>query len=577
MTAVIQAKRKMPVGMDDFKKIRETCYFVDKTSFISDFLRNHNEVTLLTRPRRFGKTLLMSMMDCFLSMDRKDECRHLFDGLMVSRDAVSMQEQGARPVVSLTFKDIKQPTWQYMLGSLAACLSQCFSRHLFLEDSHALTDTERMLFRRICRKQASYPELSRALLDLTRMLRKHFGKPAVVLLDEYDTPVQYAWQQGFYDDCIAFMKVLLGSVLKGNSSLDFALVTGVLRIAKESIFSGLNNLDVCSVIRPKFSSACGFTKDEINSMAKDLDFEDKLWEVADWYDGYRFSGIGIYNPWSVVSYIDNGFRARAYWANTSGNGILRKLLPQASGRRARDLRELLGGKPLFSAVDEGVIYSGIESNEDALLTMLLTTGYLTPAHDADMDSDMLPLVIPNNEIRKVYAKEILEVLASGACFGDYRRMLEQMLRGDAERFGESLQSILSAMASAFDTASDKQEAFYHGLMLGLVATLHGNGYQVKSNGESGNGRFDIAIFPMDASRPGVLMEFKAASGIEGLRDLAQEARKQIDAKGYMEEFRSRGIGTVWGYGIAFAGKSIALAADSGKPSVADDRLRGLSH
>ena len=548
---------KMPVGIEDFRELRQgPYYFVDKTDFIRRLLDDHSKVTLFTRPRRFGKTLTMSMLEWFFSLEKADESGSLFDGLAISKEAAYMQQRGQYPVLFVSLKDLKDLTWPQMLDSIGSWISNWFIAHEYLATSEKIDDVLRQRFLSLKRQEAGQNEMQLALAILLKMMHQHFGKPVILLIDEYDAPIQQAWENGFYKEAIAFMKTFLGSVLKGNPDLSFAVLTGVLRVAKESIFSDLNNLDVCSLLRDKYSDVFGFTEAEVGLMLQSLQKEGKLPELKQWYDGYRIGRTEIYNPWSVINYIGNGCLPRAYWVRTSGNSILRSLLVQADELRIKMVRSLLDGRSVRVTLDESVIYPEIGQNQGALFTLLLTTGYLTVAEVISESDDRYALRIPNEEIRKLYSTEILNSLAQGVTKNAFDDLFDYLVEGNGEDFARQLEQIMKAVVSVYDTAN--KESFYHGFMLGMTALFLGKDYTVESNRESGYGRFDLAIFPQAKEKAGVVMEFKVAEKEVDLPGKAAEALQQIEEKGYLTAFRQRKIKDVWKYGIAFCGKKVCV-------------------
>lgn len=554
------ANSQMPIGVTDFKKTLEEYYFVDKTDFLRQFLDGHSEVTLITRPRRFGKSMLMSMVDWFFAADKRERSQGLFDHLAIARAGQAyMDQRGSRPVISVSLKAIGGLSWQEMQAEFQTNMQISFDRYRPLLKHPALDQDDRDFLRGILSRTAPEADYKYILKRLAALLQHVYAKPVVILIDEYDAPLQHAWENGYYKEAIEFYRGMYNVAFKENEYLDFAVLTGVLRIAKESIFSGLNSLDVCPVTRDLYASACGFTPAEVAKMAEEIGFQDKLPELQAWYDGYHFGSEEIYNPWSVINYVHHHFQPRPYWMNTSANGILKNLLSQADRKRIAQVQGLLEGKSVRALLREGMIYADIGRHDEDLFSMMLTTGYLTPVDCQPTDSELLTkLVLPNKEVRSVYAGEILQNLSDGLERTDFYIMLEDMLEGNSEEFEEYLQLIIQEIASAFDTAVNKQESFYHGLMLGLTAMLHGRGYQVKSNGEAGYGRFDIAIFPLTKQGAGVVLEFKTAADTDGLMIAAQEAVQQIAERDYLAEFRARGVETVWAYGIGFAGKNIYL-------------------
>lgn len=550
-------KKAMPIGIDDFGTLRAGYYFVDKTDFIRQLIDEHSAVTLLTRPRRFGKTLTMSMLDYFFSLQREQESRSLFDGLAVERAGQKyMQERGQYPVIFVSLKDLKDITWEKMLDSFRSWISNWFISCAYLEESPRVDEDLKARFTALKQRKADISEMQMFFAIWMEMLRQHHGKKVILLIDEYDAPIQQAWENGFYKECISFMKQMLGSVLKGNENLEFAVMTGVLRVAKESIFSDLNNLDVCSVLSTRYDDVIGFTPDEVKKMAEDLGMSDKLPEIKQWYDGYRFGQTEMYNPWSVINFFRNG-EFGDYWVNTSANGILHVLLEHADAERIEALQNLLAGGTISVTLNERVIYEDIGRDKSALYTLLLTTGYLTAESASRTRRNRYALRIPNDEIRDVYATEILNHLAHGIDTDTFDDLFDYLFHGDHVRFARQLQKILTGMASTFDTAN--KESFYHGFMLGLTALLQGSGYAVESNRESGYGRFDLAIFPKDAQKAGVIMEFKAAANEDELQTKAEEALAQIEDRAYDTEFKKRGLTEVWKYGMAFCGKKIYVA------------------
>lgn len=412
--------KAMPIGVEDFCELRKGYYFVDKTRFIRQLLDEHSKVTLLTRPRRFGKTLTMSMLDWFFSIDKADKGHDLFAGLDIERAGASyMGACGQYPVVFLTFKDTNGLSWEMMQGLFSSYISMLFLRYTYLLDSPRVQDPLKKRFQQIVEMEADEARLSAALTLLMEMLRQHYGRQVILLIDEYDAPVQQAWENGFYRECIAFLKQLLGSALKSNDNLAFAVLTGVLRVAKESIFSDLNNLDVCSVLSTRYDDVIGFTSEEVTEMAHDLGREDRLPEIRRWYDGYHFGEVEIYNPWSVINFFRND-RFGDYWVNTSGNGILRALLEKADAQRIEALQTLLDGDTIQVTLNERVIYEDIGRDKSALYTILLLTGYLTTTTSVATRRNRYALRIPNKEIRDIYATEILNHMRQNSKSEAYR-------------------------------------------------------------------------------------------------------------------------------------------------------------
>lgn len=548
--------KPMPIGVDDFAEARRHYYFVDKTKFISEFWRQHGAATLITRPRRFGKTMTLSMLKYFFSEENAAENRKLFDGLEVSEDAAVMAEQGKRPVLFLTLKEWKFVDWETMQGGVAVFWQDYYNRYDFLLKSEKIGEPEKEIFREILMGRAGVPRLMSALTFLIDLLARYTGKPVVLLLDEYDAPIQSAWERGYYAQAIDFMRVMLTGALKTNLSLDFAVLTGVLRVAKESIFSDLNNLQVASLLSGLYPTAMGFTTDEVAKMAKDLGKEEKMDEIRDWYDGYQFCGEEIYNPWSVVNYFGHHCEVGPYWVNTSGNGILKELMRYASLEQMENIHRLLQGGTVQAFLREGVIYSDIGEDEDALYTMLLTTGYLTSVR-AEMQGleREYTLRVPNKEILSLFSIEVVKRFQKGLSKSSFVRLMQAFLSGNKGRVEMGLSRYLEVLASTFDTAG--KEAFYHGFVLGMTALLI-PAYEVRSNRESGYGRYDIAVFPKEKGKAGLILEFKTAEKEDDIEKKADEAIGQIESRDYRAEFRAQGVEPVYAYGIAFCGKQVTV-------------------
>lgn len=548
-------KLAMPIGVDDFKKVRENYYFVDKSGFLSDFFPGHAEVTLFTRPRRFGKTLMLSMLRYFFDIEGAEEHRKLFDGLAISQDAAMMAKMGTRPVLSFSMHSWKADDWETMQYMIAEGLRETVVRKFKrLLQSPRVDESDRMALQSIYHGKASIEELRTAPALILRMLEADDGKKAVFLLDEYDTPIQWAWAHGFYPQAIDFFRVFLTSALKTNPSLDFAVLTGVLRISKESIFSDLNNLDVGSVLRPKFPMAFGFTQEDVTKMATDLGRADKLQELRAWYDGYRIGGEEIYNPWSVIQYFSRDCTPQTYWVNTSGNAILAELMRTADREHFETLETLMQGGTVTAYLREGVIYDEIGEDEDALCTMLVTTGYLTVAATEEAGSETeYTLRLPNLEMRRLFGIEIVKRYQHGFGKSALVRLMRAFLHGDVRRVEEGLTKYLLKLASFYDAAKDK-ESFYHGFVLGMTAILVED-YTVRSNRESGYGRYDLVAVPKRKGEEGFLLEFKTAETEDAMEEKAQEALVQMEDKKYLGELDLDGR-TMHSYGVAFCGKKV---------------------
>ena len=554
-----ERKRPMPVGIEDFRElIQREYYFVDKTRFIRELLDAQGKITLITRPRRFGKTLTLSMLRYFFDMEDAEENRELFRGLDIGRAGTQyMREQGTRPVVFLTIKEVQAGKFSGMIAKLSEVLRQLYGQLEYLKASESLSKQDRDYFMAVLDKTESEENLQFALANLMKMLEKHHGRTPILLLDEYDAPILSAWENGYYKEGIDFMRGFLGSALKTSPSLYFAVLTGVTRVSKESIFSGLNNLRVCSVLSDAYCDIFGFTQEEAARLMEACGVGDKLPELKRWYDGYRFGSQEIYNPWSVICYISEGCKFQRYWLNVSGNSILKVLLEHVDERRKEELQQLLQLKDasVEALVDEGTIYSDIREDENALYMMLLTTGYLKSIKTWQDRRGRwwCRLQIPNREVLLAYEDEILGKVVGRGNRVTLFEMLDAMTAGKAGLFQKHLGKILKDSVSYHDTA--QPESFYHGLILGFGVLMEDE-YRVESNRESGYGRFDIAFFPLKDGAPGVVLELKSAKSEEAMEGAAKEAQRQIEEKAYLAELSRQGVKEVWKYGIAFCGKKV---------------------
>ena len=546
---------RMPIGRDDFEDVRSGhYYFVDKTGFLADFLKNHAKVTLFTRPRRFGKTLTLSMMRYFLDIEHAEEHRRLFDGLAITGDDEVMKQQGTRPVLFLTLKEWGAASWKEQQTYIRLNLGDLFSQYDFLLED-APKEREREIFQEILYGKGELAIYSKGLAFRMRLMERHYGKKPVLLLDEYDAPVQSAWEHGYYPDSINFFRKFFSEALKTNPSLEFAVLTGVLRITKENIFSALNNLEVDSIFRLHHPEAFGFTAEEVARMTRDFECEEKLSEIQHWYDGYRFAGQEIYNPWSVVNYFHQGCKPLTYWVNTSGNSILGEMLLHSRSQVLDRFETILQGGSIMSRVREDIIYNEIYKNESALYTMLVTTGYLTTKRVVDDElGQQAELILPNRELRSLFRIEVLERYQSDDMYINVEDLMRAFAAGDIETVRDGLSQYIEVLTSSFDAQKGK-ESFYHGFVLGLTATLTGD-YRIRSNRESGFGRYDIAAFPRKAGERGMVIECKQAESENALETKAQEALEQIKDRDYDAEFRAQGIEGVLHYGISFCGKHV---------------------
>ncbi|MEF2666283.1 MAG: AAA family ATPase [Lachnospira eligens] len=555
-SVVYNRKRPCPVGITSYKEVSNECYYVDKTLLIRDIIDNHSKVYLFTRPRRFGKTLTMDMVRTFFEKTDTDTSIYFKDKYIWRAGAAYKEKQGQYPVIFLTFKDAHQSTWQDMYASLCFTLRNEFLRHIELMTSARLSDYDKKYLKSILDDEATIIDYQFALGKLSAMLSKHYGRNVIVIIDEYDTPIQQGHIFGYYDEVIGFMRNLLSAVLKDNPSLELGILTGILRIAKESLFSGLNNLVVNTILDDEYSQYFGFTEEEVSAMAQYYGVSDRLGEIKEWYDGYMFGRTGIYNPWSVINYFNNKCVPKAFWSRTSGNEIIGELFNSADTTFADNLLRLLQGSTVQAIVDTDIIYPEINGDIDTIYSFLLVAGYLRVSeHIGSLyDNPICALSIPNYEIKSVFQKEIIDRyngIFTGALL---RNFAESIRTGNAHLLTETLQQYFLQSASVFDTA---HEDFYHGVVFGMLAVLSDN-YYISSNRESGEGRFDIELQPKSRGGHGYIIEFKACKEAE-LEKMAGSAVRQIQQKSYTANLEKHGVSGIGMFGVAFSGKKVSVA------------------
>jgi hypothetical protein len=533
-------------------------YYVDKTLLIKELLDRKAYVSLFTRPRRFGKTLNMDMLRVFFEISEEDTSRYFTDKAIWKSGAEYREHQGKYPVIFLSFKDVKFDSWEATFVKISELLQEEFGRHSELKDSGRLKDYEIDFFRKVLNGQASEVELSASLEKLSKMLKEHHSIAPIIIIDEYDTPIQEGYAKEFYDEIIGFMRNFFSGAFKDNSNLSYGFLTGILRIAQESIFSGLNNLKINSILDEQYSEYFGFTAQEVRQMAEDYHVPEKYAEICDWYDGYRFGASDIFNPWSVINYFGHACKPRAYWVSTSSNDIIGEIMTGATAELYEKLNSLLQGNTVLTYIDTDVVYPRIRENPSSVYSFLLVTGYLklVSAELSMGDGYMCEVALPNKEIAYVYKKEILEKLDSLIPQSTAISIQEALYTGNADDLQQRLETLLLQSASYYDTAG---EMFYHGLMLGLTAMMDDR-YLVASNRESGEGRYDLALEPKGTALPGILIELKAErnASAEELKSLAKAALEQIDKRKYDAGLKAKGVKKVLKYGVAFSGKSVEI-------------------
>ena len=545
----------LPIGVSDFKKAVKEYYYVDKTLLIKELIDMKPQVVLFTRPRRFGKTLNMDMLRTFFEISAEDTSVYFKDKKIWEYGKLYQDYQGKYPVVFLTLKDVKFDNWEDTLEQLKSVIQREFSRHQELGNHQSLDEYEKKFYRNIIAGTGRDVDWMNALSMLTMMLHKVHGKAPIVIIDEYDTPIQEGHLYGFYEKIIRFMRNFFSAGLKDNEHVSFSVMTGILRAAKESMFSGMNNLKVYSVMDERFGSYFGFTETEVRWMAAYYGAEEKFMEVRKWYDGYRFGNTEIYNPWSVINYFADHCVAKAYWTSTGSNEIIGEILGQATPEIMEHLWNLLQGNDVLTYVDTNVIYPEIPNNPFSIYSFLLVAGYLKYVRIQQLEDGnyMTQVAIPNKEISLVYEKEILLRMADRISPSMAIRVKQALYGGDVEKLEIYLNALLMESVSYYDTAN---EAFYHGMMLGLCAVMNQE-YYLKSNRESGLGRFDIQMQPRRNELPGILIEIK--DGNQGnLELLADEALKQIEDRCYDEELKANGCRQILKFGIAFSKKQAVV-------------------
>ena len=566
---------KLPVGIDDFRKLREShFYYVDKTRLIEQLLLNWSEVTLFTRPRRFGKTLNMSMLKSFFDIGTD---KALFDGLYISGNKELCDEyMGKYPVIFLSLKGVEGLTYEEAFEAFVRIMGKEVNRVSFLADSDKLTQIEREQYKGLTiikngRLAFDKEKLISSLQLLSQLLYKHYGKKTVILIDEYDVPLDKAFQNGYYNEMVSLIRGLFGQALKTNEFLQFAVLTGCLRISKESIFTGLNNFKVMSITDSRFDEQFGFTDEEVRKLLSDYGMDSHFDEVKEWYDGYHFGRADVYCPWDVINHADHlrddsDAKPQTYWINSSGNSLVRRLINRADSSTKDEIERLIAGEAIEKVIRQDLTYDEIENSIDNIWSVLFTTGYLTKIGEVklpDSESYAYMLVIPNKEVREVFVLQIQEWFkAVVANDNDAMKLLSKaILDKDEEILARQLNIVMGRMISILDTKApdDMKENFYHGLLLGLLRGSNPD-WLIKSNRESGVGFSDILIKPENPDL-GIVIEVKYAKEFKGLDAACDAAMAQIKQKRYDETLRDEGRCDILAYGIAFCRKRCKVAGE----------------
>ena len=549
-------KKAIPIGIENFEDIiKDNYYYVDKSMLIEDILVNRAAVTLFTRPRRFGKTLNMSMIKYFFDVRNKDENRKLFEGLKIFGSEY-MKEQGKYPVIFVSLKDLRVDTWEMCLMEIKKLISKIYREFQYITEK--MNEDDKEIYDSI-KNRKNDMDLNTSIELLSEYLFEYYGERVIILIDEYDAPIINAFDKGYYNEAINFFQVFYSSALKTNDSLKYGILTGITRIIKEGIFSGLNNLKVDTILNKKFSEYFGLLESEVIKMLDYFEMKYKIEEVKEWYNGYIFGDKRVYNPWSIINYVDNG-EIKAYWANVSGNTLLENMLDQAGEDVYTDLKRFTDGESIEKYISDGTTIKSLLSNDDEIWQLFLYSGYLTKAKEQiEIDgtseyTNIYNLKIPNKEIRKYFGNMFLNRF-----FGTELKtsiLIKALESGDIKKFEKTLGEIMVNMLSHFDLDSE-MEKIYQVFMIGLVGFLMGK-YEIISNNESGYGRYDLAMIPIKSNEKAYLMEFKISKTEKGMTLKAEEALKQIDEKKYDTRLKARGIKNILKIGIAFYGKKVKV-------------------
>ncbi len=561
--------RVVGIGNQSFESIiKEECFYIDKTAFIKEWWENKDIVTLITRPRRFGKTLNMDMIKCFFSNEYRDR-GDLFEGLDIWKDEKYRELQGTYPVIFLSFAAIKQNNYQDTIAKIKKIICSLYQSFIFLKDWDGLTDEEKNNVKRISEDMSDVTAQS-AINELSNYLSRYYGKKVIILLDEYDTPMQEAYVNGYWEELVAFTRSLFNSTFKTNPYLERAIMTGITRVSRESTFSDLNNLEAVTTLSPKYTTAFGFTEQEVFNSLDEFELSDQKEEVKAWYDGFVFGKErDIYNPWSIINYLDKK-EYRTYWADSSSNGLVSKLIQQGSSKTKIIMGELLDGKSIKTKLDEQIVFDQLDGNTEAIWSLLLASGYLKVDYfdfAKANGNNIYELSLTNFEVKKMFEKMIDNWFKTRD--DSSSEFVGALLKGDLEAMNYYINEITANIFSCFDVAGKEEsrirpENFYHGFVLGLMVDQSEN-YIITSNRESGFGRYDIMLEPIDKNNdkyPGIIIEFKVINSRKenSLEETVKAALNQIEEKNYDAELIKRGVNkeNIHHYGFAFKGKEVLI-------------------
>ena len=552
--------QKLPLGISDFKEIRKNdYYFIDKSLFIKEIINEDAQVILLPRPRRFGKTLNISMLRYYFSISEADWS--LYQNLKIAAENEKyLQEFAKYPLIYLTFKGLKDLTWEDSLKNIEDIIAAEYQRHDYLLKEGILTEAERKVYREIINLEAEKVHYQKALLRLTEYLERYHDQKVIVLIDEYDQPIQSGYLNDYYPEVVNFMRLFLENGLKDNVSLHKSVLTGILRVAKESIFSGLNNLVVNDIFTETYNQFFGLLPQEVEAVFKEYDLEYKLKEIKNWYNGYNYGGQTIYNPWSIINCLYYQGEIKPYWVNSSGNELIRELLLKGNEDLKSSLELLIQNQSIEKKIDENIVFAEIESKSSSIWSFLLFSGYLSIVSSRRERGRLFAeLEIPNQEIKYIYEEIFLDWLEENIGSQKLSLMLNALTEGDVESFAQIFREFTINSLSYFDTSGSEAEKVYHAFVLGLLLNLRDN-YQVKSNRESGYGRYDIMIIPDDKNKLGIIIEFKKISQFssESKKEALDSALQQIEEKNYQAELNSLGINDILKLAVVFSGKEVEV-------------------
>lgn len=540
--------RPIAIGVSDFRNIiANNCFYVDKTKFIEELVNDMTAVHLITRPRRFGKTLNLSMLKYFYDIEGNTENRKLFDGLYIS-NSLAIKEQGKYPVIFLSFKDVKADSSLEMMENIAILMKNLYDKFEYIREK--LNQSNLMEFDEIWLKKDN-ANLRGALLNLCSYLKEYYNQDVILLIDEYDTPMVSAYEHGYYDEIKMFFTTLYGSALKENPALKKAVLTGIMRISKENIFSGLNNVKVNSILEEDFAEYFGITEKEVEESLIEYGLEERLPEVQKWYNGYIFGGVRVYNPFSITNFLDRK-KIMPYWVNTSSNTLINKVLKEASSSIFEELSKLFQRETINKTID---VYSNFNElkNTEQIWYLLTNAGYLTPVEEIDFGK--YSIRIPNEEVHYFFERDFIRNFLGSV--DNFDRTLSYLLEGDFDNFTYELENIMLNSVSCFDFNSNSKESHYHVFILGMLLGLRRR-YYIHSNREGGRGRYDLVVEPMDKSKNGLVIEFKVAKEKEDLEKASEEALAQIEEKRYYEGLRDRGVEKIILVGISFYQRDFKL-------------------